>query len=79
LRAAAADIEYEAVGASPIKFGTSGWRALIADQFTFSNVRLATAAVADHVLAHLKRPTLLVGCDQRFDSEEFPARAANGS
>jgi phosphomannomutase len=76
LRAPAGDIEYEAVGAAPIKFGTSGWRALIANQFTFSNVRLATAAVADHVLAHTKHPTLLVGCDPRFQSEEFVAEAA---
>jgi len=72
----AADIEYEAVASAPIKFGTSGWRAIIADQFTFANVRLATAAVADHVLAHTKQPTLLVGCDPRFDSEAFAAEAA---
>ncbi len=76
MRAAAADIEYEAVGAAPIKFGTSGWRAIIADQFTFSNVRLAVAAVADHVLAHTKNPTLMVGNDPRFDSEAFTAEAA---
>ena len=76
LRAATADIEYEAVGTAPIKFGTSGWRAVIADQFTFSNVRLATAAVADHVLSHTKNPTLMVGCDPRFDSEAFAAEAA---
>ena len=76
LRGAAADIEYEPVGTAPIKFGTSGWRAVIADQFTFANVRLATAAVADHVLAHTEKPTLLVGCDPRFDSEAFAAEAA---
>ncbi|HKO05664.1 MAG TPA: hypothetical protein VJW51_12985 [Candidatus Acidoferrales bacterium] len=61
---------------SPIKFGTSGWRAVIADQFTFSNVRLATAAIADHVLSHTKHASLLVGCDPRFDSEAFVAEAA---
>ena len=32
-----------------IKFGTSGWRAIIAEDFTFANVRLATAAIAGHV------------------------------
>ena len=32
--------------APAIKFGTSGWRAINADQFTFANVRLATAAIA---------------------------------
>lgn len=76
LRGATAVIEYEAVAAAPIKFGTSGWRAIIADQFTFANVRLAVAAVADHVLAHTKKPTLMVGCDPRFDSEAFVAEAA---
>ncbi len=76
LRAAGADIEYEPVGTAPIKFGTSGWRAVIADEFTFANVRLATAAVADHVLANTEQPILLVGCDPRFDSEAFAAEAA---
>jgi len=33
---------------SPIKFGTSGWRGLIADDFTFANVRLAVTAIAEH-------------------------------
>ena len=42
-------LEYCAMGASPIKFGTSGWRGLIADDFTFANVRLAVKAIADHV------------------------------
>jgi len=64
------------VGTSPIKFGTSGWRAEIARQFTFSNVRLATAAIAEHVLSHGGHPTLLVGCDSRFHSEAFVAEAA---
>ena len=72
----AAVIEYEPVGAAPIKFGTSGWRAIIAGQFTFPNARLATAAIADHVLAATPRPTLLVGCDPRFHSELFAAQAA---
>ena len=31
---------------SPIKFGTSGWRGLIADDFTFANVRLAVTGIA---------------------------------
>ena len=69
-------IEYEPVGAAPIKFGTSGWRAIIAGQFTFPNARLATAAIADHVLAATPCPTLLVGCDPRFHSELFAAQAA---
>src|SRR5256714_3566244 len=55
----------------PIKFGTSGWRGLIADDFTFASVRLAIAAIADHVNSKAKRPTILVGYDTRFYSEEF--------
>jgi len=60
---------------SPIKFGTSGWRGIIAEDFTFPNVRIAVAAIADHVLSRNRRPTLLVAHDTRFFSEEF-ARAA---
>jgi len=60
---------------SPIRFGTSGWRGIIAEDFTFPNVRIAVAAIADHVLSRNRRPTLLVAHDTRFFSEEF-ARAA---
>jgi phosphoglucomutase len=56
---------------SPIKFGTSGWRGLIADEFTFANVRLAVRAIAEHVTAAKKNPTVLVAYDTRFYSEEF--------
>jgi phosphomannomutase len=61
---------------SPIKFGTSGWRGIIADEFTFSNVRVAVAAIAEHVLSRNQRPTLLVAHDTRFFSEEFARTAA---
>jgi phosphomannomutase len=60
---------------NPIRFGTSGWRALIAEDFTFGNVRRAAAAIAGHVLGKAKAPTLIVGHDTRFFSEEF-ARCA---
>ena len=63
------------MAASPIKFGTSGWRGIIAEDFTFPNVRIAVAAIADHVLSRNAHPTLLVAHDTRFFSEEF-ARAA---
>jgi phosphoglucomutase len=56
---------------SPIKFGTSGWRGLIADDFTFANVRLALNAIAEHVKSKSAKPTILVGYDTRFYSEEF--------
>ena len=56
---------------SPVKFGTSGWRGWIADEFTFANVRLAVTAIAEHVKTKAKQPTILVGYDTRFYSEEF--------
>src|SRR5690349_2125690 len=60
---------------SPIKFGTSGWRGLIADDFTFANVRLAVRAIAEHLTERKKRPSVVVGYDTRFYSEEFSALA----
>ena len=62
---------------SPIKFGTSGWRGLIADDFTFANVRLAVTAIAQNVLSKSKKPTILVGYDTRFYSEEFSQLAVD--
>ena len=62
---------------SPIKFGTSGWRGLIADDFTFANVRLAVTAIAEHVKTKAKEPTILVGYDTRFYSEEFSQLAVD--
>ena len=38
-----------------IKFGTSGWRGLIARDFTFENVRVATQGIAEYLQAELKR------------------------
>jgi phosphomannomutase len=60
---------------SPIKFGTSGWRGIIAEDFTFGNVGIAVAAIAGYALSRNSRPTVLVAHDTRFFSEEF-ARAA---
>jgi phosphoglucomutase len=65
------------VTSQAIHFGTSGWRGIIADDFNFSGVRRAAAAVAGHVCAQKKRPVLVVGYDTRFFSEEF-ARSAAG-
>jgi len=62
---------------SPIKFGTSGWRGLIADDFTFANVRLALNAIAGHVNDVKKNSTILVGYDTRFYSEEFSQLAVD--
>src|SRR4029079_2791486 len=59
-----------------IKFGTSGWRAIIADEFTFANVRLATEAIGRYVKRRNPSPTLLVGYDTRFASEDFGREVA---
>jgi phosphomannomutase len=60
-----------------IKFGTDGWRAKIADEFTFDNVRLVTQALVDHLKENgfLADKGIAVGYDNRFQSEDF-ARAA---
>ena len=54
-----------------IHFGTSGWRGIIAEDFTFPGVRRASAAIAGHVLAQKKSPTLIVGYDTRFFSPKI--------
>jgi len=64
------------MSASAIHFGTSGWRAIIADEFTFENVRLAVASIAGHVLSISREPAVLVACDTRFLSEEYSRLAA---
>lgn len=61
---------------NPIHFGTSGWRGVIADNFTFENVRLAAAGIAHYLLAHSPRPRVVVGYDTRFLSEKFAETAA---
>ena len=61
---------------SPIKFGTDGWRGIIADTFTFENVRYAAEATAAYFkTVEAREPAVLVGFDVRFMSERF-ARAA---
>ncbi len=54
-----------------IKFGTSGWRAIIADEFTYENVRLATAAIAEFVKERQAQPQMIVAYDTRFQAENF--------
>jgi phosphomannomutase len=62
---------------NPIKFGTDGWRGIIAEDFTFDNVRICTQAVAEYLKqdGHDKRG-LVIGYDTRFGSEDFAAAAA---
>lgn len=59
-----------------IKFGTSGWRGVIADDFTCSRVRSVTQAIADHLTEQgLKDKGIVVGYDTRFLSDRFAAEA----
>jgi alpha-D-glucose phosphate-specific phosphoglucomutase len=58
-----------------VQFGTDGWRAIIADTFTFDNVRLAAQGAADYFLRSGKAERgVLVGYDTRYASDRF-ARA----
>lgn len=53
----------------PIKFGTDGWRGIIADDFTFDNVRRVAGAIASYVLKHEEpQRGVIVGYDARFAS-----------
>jgi phosphomannomutase len=62
-----------------IKFGTDGWRAVIAREFTFVNVERVAQAYADFVTreaAQGQKPFVVIGYDRRFLSEKFAARTA---
>jgi phosphomannomutase len=62
-----------------IKFGTDGWRAVIAEDFTFSNVDRVAQATADYWIANPVPNTekaVVIGYDRRFLSNEFGQRVA---
>ncbi len=59
-----------------IRFGTSGWRAIVADEFTVANIRLAVAGIAAYVKTQPEPHRVLVGRDPRFLGESFVAEAA---
>src|SRR3989442_1736318 len=68
-----------------IKFGTSGWRGLIARDFTFDNVRIATQGIADFLNSEIRnpkseifnrKPVVILGHDTRFLGREFSLAAA---
>jgi len=62
-----------------IKFGTDGWRAVIAEDFTFRNLERAVQATADTWTAQqppATNKTVIVGYDRRFLSDQFGRRAA---
>ena len=63
---------------SPVKFGTDGWRGVIADDFTFENVRAAAAAIACYVLAKEDAAkSVCIAYDTRFGSPAFAAAVAD--
>ena len=61
-----------------IRFGTSGWRAIIADEFTFEKVRLVTESICSYLKSNTNESgkTLIVGHDSRFMGENFCEVAA---
>ncbi|HEY4580158.1 MAG TPA: phosphoglucomutase/phosphomannomutase family protein, partial [Candidatus Acidoferrales bacterium] len=62
---------------STIRFGTDGWRGVIADDFTTDNVRKVACAIARYVVrAEQPAKGVLVGYDNRFGGERFARVAA---
>lgn len=62
---------------SSIKFGTSGWQAILGEEFTFRNVRIVCQGIAQH-LRHEKtgQRGVIIGYDSRFLGEKFAVIAA---
>lgn len=62
-----------------IRFGTSGWRAIIADDFTFKNVELVTNSICSYLtkIGPSTSKTLIVGHDSRFMGEKFSSFASD--
>jgi len=61
---------------SDIRFGTDGWRAVIGDGFTFTNVRRVADAAGRVIASDHPGGTVVVGFDTRFEAPEFAAAAA---
>jgi alpha-D-glucose phosphate-specific phosphoglucomutase len=60
-----------------IKFGTDGWRGIIADDFTFDNVRRVAGAIASYVLKYEEASQgVFIGYDTRFASQRVAQLAA---
>ncbi|QGU00443.1 Phosphoglucosamine mutase [Candidatus Syntrophocurvum alkaliphilum] len=62
---------------SIIKFGTDGWRAIIAKDFTFENVKIVAQGIASYANSkNLGKKGIVIGYDNRFMSEDFAAQCA---
>ncbi|HHF51855.1 MAG: hypothetical protein J7L72_07625 [Candidatus Aminicenantes bacterium] len=60
-----------------IKFGTSGWRAVMGEEFTFQNVRIVVQAIANYLKKRFdSKISVIVNYDTRFLSERFASEAA---
>ena len=60
-----------------VRFGTDGWRDVIADGFTFENLKLVTQAYAEHILKqHPQHARVVVGFDTRFLADQFARSCA---
>jgi phosphoglucomutase len=60
-----------------IAFGTSGWRGILCDDFTFSNVKVVIQAIADNLKAAGENEKgVVIGCDTRFMGQRFAREAA---
>jgi phosphomannomutase len=62
-----------------IKFGTDGWRGIIADEFTVEGVRIVSQGVSNYLkkkIGSSRRPSVVVGYDTRFLSERFAEESA---
>ena len=60
-----------------IKFGTDGWRGVVADDFTFANVRRVAQGTAEYMKSRSPDPLAVIGYDCRFASEEFARAVAD--
>ena len=60
-----------------VKFGTDGWRAVISESFTFTNLRLVAQAIADFIREeNPSNPMVVIGFDTRFLSDRYAAEVA---
>ena len=59
-----------------IKFGTDGWRAIIAKEYTTENVARVSIAVADWLMENNENPSVVIGHDCRFSGELFAETTA---
>jgi len=62
---------------APVKFGTDGWRAIIARDFTFANCQAVTQGIATYINCHgLGKKGIVIGYDTRFMAEKFAEECA---